>query len=81
MQLVFLSGGQVRCLYDEAIDLCQLGPLRIARGSHVEPNAQGRWIADLAPVKGPKLGPFLLRSSALEAERAWLETHWLMAPD
>ena len=29
---------------------------------------------------GPKLGPFLLRSEALDAERIWLESNWLNAP-
>ena len=51
--------------------------LTIQRGSHVEPNERGQWLADLAPVGGPVLGPFRLRSEALEAERDWLEQHWL----
>lgn len=34
-----------------------------------QPNA---WWADLSPVNGPLLGPFLSRSSALEAEVEWL---------
>ena len=33
-----------------------------------------------APVGGPVLGPFDRRSEALEAERAWLEAHWLLPP-
>ena len=77
MQLVILPGGQVRCLYGEAIELDRLGQLAIARGSHVEPDHDGRWHADLAPVGGPKLGPFACRSQALAAEQAWLEAHWL----
>ena len=43
------------------------------RASHVEPNDQGRWFADLAPVNGPILGPYTRRTEALEAERAKLE--------
>jgi hypothetical protein len=54
-----------------------LGRLSIARGSHVEPTADGRWTADLSPAGGPLLGPFERRSQALAAEVAWLETHWL----
>lgn len=77
MQLVFLPNGQVRCVYDEAIDLQQLGRLSVQRGSSVEPNESGRWIADLTVVNGPKLGPFDRRSEALAAEREWLEAHWL----
>jgi hypothetical protein len=77
MQLVIQPGGTVHCLYGEELDLPQLGSLAIARGSHVEPDASGRWTADLSPVHGPVLGPFPSRSDALTAERQWLETHWL----
>jgi hypothetical protein len=49
-----------------------LGELCVRRASHVEPDDVGRWWADLAPVDGPKLGPFPLRSQALQAEVAWL---------
>lgn len=77
MQLVVRSSGTVRCLYSEAIDLPALGSLIIARASHVEPDANGRWFANLQPVDGPMLGPFTLRSQALAAEQAWLEQHRL----
>ena len=78
MQLVVLPTGEVRCLYDEAIDLAALGPLTIRRASHVEPTCHGQWLADLTPVNGPVLGPFPQRSMALSAERAWLEANWLI---
>lgn len=65
--------GVITCIYGEAIDLTALGAARFRRASHVEPDAQGRWWADLAPVGGPILGPFTLRSQALQAEHAWLE--------
>ena len=77
MQLVVQPGGTVHCLYGEELDLPQLGLLAIARGSHVEPTATGEWTADMSPVTGPVLGPFLSRSDALTAERQWLEIHWL----
>ena len=75
MQLVVDSAGVVRCVYDEMIDLSSLGSPRIKRASHVEPDAQGLWHADLSPVDGPTLGPFALRSEAIVAERRWLEAH------
>jgi hypothetical protein len=72
MDLFIVPGGRVRALYDEAIDLATLGRPRIVRASHVEPDERGRWQADLSPVGGPLLGPFVTRSAALDAEAAWL---------
>ncbi|PHS11665.1 MAG: hypothetical protein COA78_09120 [Blastopirellula sp.] len=77
MQLVVQPTGEVRCIYGEELDLHRLGKLAIARGSHVEPNCDGDWTADLSPVNGPVLGPFHSRSDALTAERQWLEANWL----
>jgi len=77
MQVLIDRRGTVRCLYDEAIDLQALGAMVIRRASHVEPDTDGRWWVDLAPVTGPRIGPFVLRSQALAAERVWLEQHWL----
>jgi hypothetical protein len=77
MQLVINPQGHCRCFYSEEITLGRLGNLRIRRGSHVEPDKHGKWLADLSPVNGPKLGPFRSRSQALSAERRWLERHWL----
>ncbi len=77
MQLLVQPNGGVRCVYDEAINLSALGRVQITRGSHVEPDEDGRWFADMAVVQGPRLGPFALRSEALDAEREWLESYWL----
>jgi len=77
MNLIIEADGQVWGIYGEEIALDALGPPRITRASHVEPDANGRWLADMAPVGGPVLGPFVLRSEALEAEVAWLESNWL----
>ena len=77
MKMIIASTGDVRCIYDETVDLVSLGSLDIQRGSHVEPDSNGQWFADLSPVAGPRLGPFSKRSDALAAEAAWLEHHWL----
>jgi hypothetical protein len=77
MQLIIEPGGMVRCIYSEMIDLAALGRPTIARASFVEPDGEGRWLADLSPSQGPTLGPFAFRSEALAAEHAWLEAHWL----
>lgn len=78
MQLVIKPSGKILAIYDETIDLAALGTPVISRASHVEPDDKGRWIADLAPVGGPRLGPFPGRREALAAERRWLETFWLV---
>jgi hypothetical protein len=75
MLLVVDANGVIRCLYDESLDLTALGALTIARASHVEPDPTGEWWAELAPVGGPRLGPYARRSEAIAAERQWLEEH------
>jgi hypothetical protein len=77
MQMVIDARGNVHCLYGEAIDLSLLGTVSIRRASHVEPDCDGKWWANLAPVGGPMLGPFDRRSEALQLEQSWLEIHWL----
>lgn len=80
MQLHISTGGIVRCIYGEVLELSALGHASIRRASHVEPTADGRWTADLRPVNGPVLGPFSRRSDALAAEHRWLLDHWLPHP-
>jgi hypothetical protein len=77
MELVIKPSGKILAIYDETIDLAALGTPVISRASHVEPDEEGRWIADLGPVGGPRLAPFSHRSEALAAEHTWLETYWL----
>ena len=77
MELLIAPTGGIRCVYGEQVNLHQLGRLSIQRGSHVEPTADGQWTADLSPVSGPLLGPFLSRADALAAEHTWLLEHWL----
>ena len=77
MEIVVEASGRARAIYSEEIDLAALGRLAITRASHVEPDEEGRWHADLRPGLGPVLGPFAGRSEALAAEVAWLARHWL----
>ena len=77
MNLIVEPNGMVRGIYGEEIGLDALGPPRISRASHVEPDENGHWLADLSPVGGPVLGPFERRSEALAVEVAWLEANWL----
>jgi hypothetical protein len=72
MELIVGVDGVARCIYDEALDLREIGKLQITRASQVEPDAEGFWWADMGPVDGPVLGPYGSRTEALGAERRWL---------
>jgi hypothetical protein len=75
MLLSISCTGECRAIYSEDIDLRSIGSLAIVRASHVEPNSDGRWLADMSPVNGPTLGPFATRSEAIDAEKLWLELY------
>jgi hypothetical protein len=70
--------GTVQFMYHDALrPLLTAGEANIRRASHVEPTPDGRWTADLIPMRGPVLGPYLTRAEALTAETDWLTQHWL----
>ena len=75
MELIVRRDGTSRSVYGEELDFARLGEVQIRRASRVEPDELGLWWADLSPIHGPKLGPFTLRSLALEAEVGWLRRH------
>ena len=77
MQIVFTPQGDARAIYDESIDLSELGAVDVRRASHVEPDGAGGWYTDLSPVGGPLLNGYRRRSEALAVEVAWLERSWL----
>ncbi len=72
-RIVITPEGELRFIYaDMLLGLLALGAGQIVRASHVEPTSKGQWTADLTPVGGPRLGPYPLRSLALQAEEGWL---------
>ena len=73
MELVVAADGVARSIYGEELDLREIGRLSVTRASHVEPDAQGFWLADMDPSGGPVLGPFKSRTEPLQAERGWLQ--------
>jgi len=73
MQLIVKPNGTIHSVYSDTFDFKTLGETTIRRASHVEPDKQGRWIADLSPVGGPELGPFERHQEALDAEIVQLE--------
>lgn len=84
-EIVIRRDGSVVGIYSDAVPYRELaaalgGTLDTRRASHVEPDGEGRWIADLGPSSGPVFGPFNLRSEALAAEVAWLRQNVLGVP-
>jgi len=77
LHVVVKPDGSVTAIHNDAlVNLYDEGKATISRASHVEPingGEQINWIADMSPVSGPVLGPYRLRSDALEAEINWLE--------
>lgn len=84
---VISNDGSILTIYDDEL-LAMIdngGDIKIARASHVEPFREEQsdsigifqvdWVADLAPVGGPKLGPYKTRGEALQAEFDWLGEH------
>lgn len=68
------DNGGLQFVYDDELAfLSALGATSTRRASHVEPNDNGLWTADMSPVGGPVLGPFDLRGEALAAEVEWLK--------
>lgn len=78
IEITIAPDGTARAIYSDALrPFMAAGEATIRRASHVEPTADGRWEADMAPVGGPVLGPFEERAAALDAEVAWLREHVL----
>jgi hypothetical protein len=57
LTLVVAADGVARCIYDEALDLREIGTLKITRTNHVEPDSDGCWWVDMGRVDGPPTGP------------------------
>lgn len=75
--VTILPDGTIAFVWDDALAFTVgLGAVRMPRASNVEwPAGADGWIADMSPVNGPALGPFLERADALRAEREWLDAH------
>ena len=70
------DNGSLNFVWDDRLaDLAAGCDVTTKRVSNVEPADDGQWWADMAPVDGPKLGPYRLRGEALQAERDWLWEH------
>lgn len=79
--VIIAPDGTIIFIYsDDLVELLDIGQSDVRRASHVEP-VSGGWTADMSPVGGPVLldngSPFKLRTDALAAEVAWLDTNLL----
>jgi hypothetical protein len=68
----FTESGEAVFIYEDGHPLLELGRPEITRASHVKPNEEGLWVADMGPVGGPRLEGRRNRREALELEREWL---------
>lgn len=74
MNIKIEPNGEITAIYnDNLVELFKEGKTEIKRASHVEPNNEGMWVADLFPIGGPILGPYEKRKDALDAELEWLD--------
>ena len=77
LELSISPDGAIRFVYDDAARfLLDQGEATVRRASDVEPQGT-EWVADLARVGGPRIGPFKRRADALKAETNWIEENWL----
>ena len=77
MMIRIYPDGYLRFLYEDRLNLSEIGRVRMSRASWVEPDSEGRWWVDLDHSRGPVLGPFTTRAEALKAEVDWLERNRL----
>jgi hypothetical protein len=70
--------GTMQFIYaDELRGLLEEGEASISRASHVEPDDNLTWHADMSPVGGPVLRGFATREEALAAEVEWIKANVL----
>ena len=72
MKIFIGADGTLQYVYTDDLVGAFDGDVVVRRASHVEPS-NGGWCADLSPVAGPVLGPFVTRAEALDKEREWLD--------
>lgn len=74
--IISADGESISGIYDDNLaPLLRAGQTTVKRASHVEPDENGYWRADMSPMGGPVLQPRVLRATALADERKWLYEH------
>lgn len=73
IEIIFDVNGIAKMIYNEELNLTELGGDRIKRVSHVEPvDGTSSWEVRV-PVTGDTLGPFNCRSDAVKAEIEYIK--------
>lgn len=85
--IIIKPDGTILFVYDDRLlTILEEGDANVVRASHVEPikfrpigglMELSGWQADLTPIGGPILGPFLYRSEAISKEIKWIEENYL----
>ena len=72
------NDGSLQMIYsDEMREILNEGQGSIRRASHVEPELDNTWSADMSPIGGQKLEGFETRESALKAEVEFINQNYL----
>ena len=79
MKIKISNNADISFLYNEKLNkLQEIGKTIIKRASNVEPNSSNQWIVDLNPLGiNKKLGPYITRQEALNAEKHIIESNYL----
>lgn len=83
MKIILGVDGVVRYVYNDVIHkhMSTLGEATIKRATHVEPDENGMWYADLSPVGGEKITGFKTHKEAIDFELKWLSKHNIPLPE
>jgi hypothetical protein len=69
--IVVTPDGRLKFVWDDALaELCSHGQANVRRVADVEPTEIGEWTADCRRIGGGVYGPYPLRETALQHERA-----------
>jgi len=69
---------EMKMIYSDSMrGILEEGSSSISRASHVEPNPDNSWSADMSPIGGESLNGFETREDALKAEVKWINDNYL----
>ncbi len=72
-----INNGRIQYIYNEDLNINNIGKVDIKRASRVEPDKDGKWYVDLSLIGGKKINGFNKRSEAIKYEIDWIEKNIL----